>query len=117
MEQFLKEELLKKINDDNDDNEKYYSFYYSENNNKDALTNEWLDNQTSFIYKVSVMVAIDNNKCDFAHVVIGVQRSEKSQPELKGYFYFSGGENDDMGRVIDRAFKLLQHIHPAFEPR
>ena len=112
MEKFLKEELLKKIS-----KPEYYSFYYDENNNKDALTNDWLENRTSYIYKVAVMTAIDSNKCDFAHVVIGVQRGKDSEPELKGYFYFSEGENDDMGRVIERAFKLLQYIHPAFEPR
>lgn len=56
-------------------------------------------------------------RSDAGHVVIGTQRSENSEPELKGYFYFGEGENDDMGMVIDRAFKLLQYIHPAFEPR
>ena len=112
MKKFLKSELLKKIG-----NPEYYSFDYSENKNNDALTDAWLDNRTSYIYKVAVMTAIDSNKCDFAHVVIGTQRGENSVPELKGYFYFGGGENDDMGRVIERAFKLLQYIHPSFEPR
>jgi len=112
MEEFLKAELLKKIK-----NPEYYSFDYSENKNNDALTDAWLNNRTSYIYKVGVMAAIDRNKCDFAHVVIGTQRGENSEPELKGYFYFNEGENDDMGRVIERAFKLLQYIHPAFEPK
>ena len=112
MEEFLKEELLKKI-----DCPEYCSYYYLEDNNNDVLIGAWLDNRTSFIYKVAVMAAIDSNKCDYAHVVIGVQRNEKFEPELKGYFYFSRGENDDMGRVIERAFKILQYIHPAFEPR
>ena len=35
--------------------------------------------------------------------------------ELKGVFHFNEGENDDMGRVIDRAFKLMQYAHPALE--
>lgn len=112
MEKFLKEELLKKIGQP-----EYYSFNYSENNNSDVLTDKWLDNGTSFIFKVAVMTAIDRNKCDFAHVVIGTQRGEDSEPELKGYLYFGEGENDDMGRVIERAFELLRYIHPAFQPR
>ena len=110
MEKFLKEQALKHIPD-----EKYYSFSYSENNNDDVITSSWLNNRTSFIYKVGVMTAIDHNKCDFAHVFIGVQRTEYAEPELKGHFYFSGGENDDMGRVIERAFNILQYMHPAFE--
>lgn len=35
--------------------------------------------------------------------------------EVKGVFYFNEGENDDMSRVIDRAFKLIQYTRPAFE--
>jgi hypothetical protein len=112
MNEFLKQELLKKIS-----SPEYYIFEYSEHKNNDALTDAWLENRTSYIYKVAVMTAIDWNKCDFAHIVIGTQRNENAKPELKGYLYFDRGENDDMGRVIERAFKLLQYIHPAFEPR
>lgn len=111
MKDFLKQELLGKISDP-----KYYSFDYLDNVNNDVPNNVWLENQTSFIYKVAVMTAIDSNKCDFAHVVIGTQRYKDSEPELKGYLYFCEGENDDMGRVIERAFRLLPLIHSAFDP-
>lgn len=108
MEQFLKKELLKKIG-----KSEYYSFDYSENKNNDALSDAWLENRTSYIYKVGVMTAIDNNKCDFVHVVIGTQRGENSEPELKGYFYFGEGENDDIGRTMKRALKLFKYMHPG----
>lgn len=112
MKEMLKAELLKKIEDVQD-----YSFDYLENKNDDALTDAWLENRTSYIYKVGVMTAIHSNKSGIAHIVIGVQRGggEKFAPELKGYFYFSKGENDDMGQVIHRALGLLQAIHPAFD--
>ena len=112
MEDFLKQELLKKI-----EAEEYYAFDYNENVNQDALTEEWLENNTSYIYKVGVMTAVDNNKCDFAHIAIATQRCDKSNPELKGYFHFNKGENDDMGLVLERAFELIKWMHPAFEPK
>lgn len=111
MQNFLKEEILKKITDPN-----YYVFEFSESKNEDALTNKWLKNRTSYIYNVGVLAAIDSNKCDFVHVVIATQRGINSDPELKGYFYFNQGENDDMGRVIERAFELIKSLHPAFQP-
>lgn len=110
MEQFLKDYLLieKKINPE------YYHFKYSEDVNNDALSEDWLENRTSYIYKVGVLAAIDSNKCDFVHVAIASMRGENSMSEIKGYFHFDKGENDDMGRTIERAFKLLQYMHPAF---
>lgn len=110
MEDFLKEELLKHIKNDD-----YYSFSYQEDINNDALTDAWLEKETSYIYKVAVMTAIDSNKFDFAHVVIGVQREQNSDYQLKGYLYFSEGENDDMGRVIKRSLDLLEYMHSAFK--
>jgi len=88
---------------------------YSEDVNKDALSDDWLENRTSFIYKVGVLCAIDRNKCDWVYVVIGTQRGENSKPEVKGTFYFNKGENDDIGRVIKRAFDCMKIIHPVFE--
>lgn len=111
MEEFLRNEILKKVDDP-----QYYFFRYAENVNNDALSDKWLENRISYIYKVAVLTAIDKDKCDYAHVVIGTQRADRSEPELKGYFYFSEGENDDIGRVIERAFDLLKSIHPVFEP-
>ncbi len=111
MKDFLKDFLIneKKIN------KEYYNFEYSEDVNNDALSEDWLENRTSYIYKVGVLAAIDSNKCDFVHVAIASMRGENSTPKIKGYFYFNEGENDDMGRTIDRALKLLQYMHPAFE--
>ena len=111
MEKFLKDYLLneKKINPS------YYHFRYSENINPDALSDDWLENRTSYIYKVGVLVATDSNKCDFAHVAFGSMRDDQSEPQLKGYLYFEEGENDDMGRTIQRAFEMMQYLHPAFE--
>jgi len=111
MKEYLELELSKKIG-----NSENYTFNYLEDNNLDVINNTWLENRTSYIYKVAVMTAIDSNKCDFAHVVIVTQRSINAKPELKGYLYFREGENDDMGAVIQRAFELLKCMHPAFEP-
>ena len=111
MEQFLKDHL-KTISEFNED---WTSWQYSEDVNTDALSEDWLENRTSYIYKVGVLCAIDANKCDWVHIAIGTQRSENSEMEVKGVFYFNEGENDDMGRVIDRAFKLIQYTHPAFD--
>ena len=109
MKEFLRNYLSDKIGD-----EKYYTFDYKEDVNKDALTNDWLENRTSYIYKVGVLTAIDSNKCDFIHIAIGTQRSDIFEPEFKGYFYFDEGENDDVARVINRAVNLLKNIHPVF---
>lgn len=98
-----------------DDQDGSYFWIYKEDANQDALTDEWLENRTSYIYKVGVLCAIDSNKCDFVHIAIGTQRDQNSTPELKGSFYFDEGENDDMGRVIKRAIQCLELIHPVFE--
>lgn len=111
MQNFLKQEILKHITIPD-----LYAFRFAESKNEDALTGAWLTSRTSYIYNVGVLAAIDSNKCDFVHVVIATQRGINSDPELKGYFYFNQGENDDMGRVIQRSFELLKSIHPAFEP-
>ena len=113
MEQFLKDHLnsISQF----DFNEDWTSYEYSEDLNIDALSDDWLEKRTSYIYKVAVLCAIDANKCDWVHIAIGVQRDKDSEMEVKGVFYFDQGENDDMARVIDRAFKLIQYSHPAFE--
>jgi hypothetical protein len=113
MEKFLKEYIEKQSGGEFDDEWTY--FEYQEDINGDALTDEWLENETSYIHKVSVLCAIDRNKCDWVHVAIGTRRSEDSTPEAKGYFYFNEGENDDIRRVINRAINLLEIIHPVFE--
>jgi len=111
MENYLKEKL-KAISEFNDE---WTTWDYSEDVNEDALTDAWLENRTSYIYRVGVLCAIDSNKCDWMHIAIGTQRRKNSDIELKGVFNFNKGENDDMGRVIGRAFKLIQYAHPALE--
>ena len=106
------EDHLRSIIDLNEDRTTYR---YSENINNDALNGTWLDNRTSYIYKVAVLCAIDSNKCDWAHIVIGTQRTDYSQGEVKGVFSFNQGENDDIGRVISRAFDLIKLSHHAFD--
>lgn len=109
MEKFLKEHLKTVFEFE----EHCTIWQYSEDVNTDALSDDWLENGTSYIHKVAVLCAIDANKCDWVHVAIGTQRGENSEMEVKGMFYFNEGENDDMGGVIDRAFKLMQHT-PCF---
>lgn len=91
-------------------------FHYEEDTNPDALTNAWLENRTSYIYKVCILVSIDANKCDWAHIAIGYQRAEGAEPVLLGTFFFPQGENDDINRVLYRAMKMLEHVHPVFYP-
>jgi len=115
MKDFLKQYLMDKnpkMKEYDDDG--MYFWQYHEDVNKDALTEDWLENSTSYIYKVGVLCAIDSNKCDFVHIAIGTQRDDKCTPEIKGSFYFNEGENDDMGRVIKRAIECLEFIHPVF---
>ncbi len=101
-------ELLHTFNPD------WTTWRYDENINVDALSDEWLKNGTSYIYKVGVLCAIDSNKCDWVWVAIGTQRSHSADIEVKGMFHFCEGENDDMGRTILRALELCENIHPAF---
>ncbi len=72
MKEFLKNYLIKekKISPE------YYRFNYSEDVNEDALSNDWLESGTSFIYKVGVLTAVDSNKCDFAQIAIASMRKE-----------------------------------------
>lgn len=90
---------------------------YHEDVNPDALTDAWLDNGTSYIYKVGTLAIIDWNKADYVRVVIGILRDERRLPEVVGEFYFHDGENMDIGRVIKRAVGCLQLGHPVFEDR
>jgi len=112
MEQFLKEEL-KKTYSDIEDGCVHYN--YSENINKDVDNGTWLENKSSYIHKVAILTAIDNNKCDYVNIIIGTQRSKNSTPKIIGTFDFSNGENDDMGKVIKRAIDLLQ-LNSCFSP-
>lgn len=111
MKEFLKNHL-ESISEFNKD---WTVWDYAEDVNPDALSDDWLENRTSYIYKVGVLTAIDANKCDWVEVVIGCQRSENSDIEIKGVLNFQDGENDDIGRVLERTINLLKTIHPVFD--
>lgn len=90
--------------------------HYEECINNDAIEGDkWLDNKTSYIWKVGVLCLTDSNKCDWVNVLVGVQRDKETEPYLVAKFYFPEGENDDCGRVINRAMRMLEWMHPTFE--
>lgn len=115
MEGFLKNIAKQKLDPDDFDDVRER---YSEDTNPDAINgDQWLENDTSFIWKVGVYVLIDANKCDWVHVFIGHKRDEKSDAEFIGHLYWQDGENDDIGSSLARYLKLLSKIHPVFEDR
>jgi hypothetical protein len=87
---------------------------YTQNDNPDALTDEWLQRQTSYIWRVGVLAFWDANKCDWCGLVIGQRRSPQHQPEFKGLMYWDDGENDDPARVVRRAMDAAADLHPVF---
>lgn len=92
--------------------------WYRENVNADAIDGDkWLDNHTSYIWKVGVLLLADSNKADWFDAYIGVLRGNESyhEPEFIGHLHFPHGEADDVGRLLDRAFTLLEFMHPAFD--
>jgi len=111
MKDFLKQSMGQFDRYDSD----WTSWRYAENLNQDVANGFWLESETSFIYKVSVLAAIDANKCDWADIAIGIQRSPNSRNEFIGLLRFKHGENDDIGRVLIRALNLINNLHPAFE--
>ena len=110
MEQFLKDELKRIFQFDED----WTHWEYNEHLNTDAISDAWIENNNSFIYRVGVLSAIDSNKCDWVHVIIGVERSKDTKFKVIGEFHFNQGENDDIGRVMDRSFYLIKNMHPVF---
>lgn len=93
----------------------YSTSCYQEDINKDAATNKWLDNGTSFVWKVGVLSVIDANKCDWVYFALGIQKTPHSEIDIIGHFCFSDGENDDIARVLKRMMGCLKEIHPVFE--
>lgn len=90
---------------------------YSEDINPDAINSDaWLENRTSFIWKVGTLAVIDGNKADWAYLYIGHQRKETSDPELIGKLHWQGGENDDIGRCLRRYISTLDGLmDPIFD--
>ena len=88
---------------------------YQEDTNPAAIDGErWLDEGSSYIWRVGVLAQIDSNKCDHVRVVIGHER-EPGQIQIIGQLSWDGGENDDIGRCLDRARRILADLHPVFE--
>ena len=87
---------------------------YAENENPDALTDDWLENETSYIWKVGVLAQTDSNKCDWARLFIGHER-EPGQCEFIGMLYWQGGENDDINRSLRRYIDVASQASYLFD--
>ena len=84
--------------------------------NPDAITGDkWLENGTSWVWRVGVLAQWDSNKCDYARLFIGHERGP-DQHEFIGVLYWQDGENDDIGRCLSRALQVASDIHPVFDP-
>ena len=86
---------------------------YAVSENDDALTDAWLENRTSYIWRVGVLAQWDSNKCDWMRLFIGHERNP-DQLEFIGCLYWQDGENDDVGASMSRALRLAADIHPTF---
>jgi len=82
---------------------------YRETVNAEALGDSWLENQTTYIYKVGVYIIYDENKMDWLQAFYGYQRYEKSGFEFLGYLKFPNGENDDMQRTLESIVRLINN--------
>ncbi len=91
-----------------------YLLKYEESVNPDALTTQWLKNESSYIWKIATLAFIDSNKRDWVTVLIGQQRDDKTMPTLIGNFSFEQGENDDIARTLGRVFTLLGQSDVVF---
>ena len=91
------------------------SINYSEDINDDALSNAWLDNGTSYIWKVGVLTVVDGNKADWAKMYIAHQRSPAHLIQFIGRMYWEEGENDDMARCLHRYLKCASNASIMFE--
>lgn len=76
---------------------------------------KWLDDNTSYIWKVGVLGQWDSNKFDYARLFIGHER-EPGRLEFIGCLHWQGGENDDIGRCLQRYVNIAGDIHPVFIP-
>lgn len=83
--------------------------------NPDAIDGDkWLENSTSYIWKVGVLAQWDSNKCDYARLFIGHER-EIGNYEFIGALLYADGENDDIGRSLKRICEIAGNLHPAFD--
>lgn len=88
---------------------------YAEDVNPDAINgDDWLKNRTPYIWKIGVLITNDSNKCDWVDVFIAHER-EPNNIDFIGHLNWPDGENDDIGRSVQRYVKLLQNNHYIFE--
>ncbi len=93
------------------------SVIYKEHTNPDAICgDEWLEKGTSYIWKVGTLALVDSNKCDWVILLIGHKRSENAKCEHIGTLHWLDGENDDIGRCLDRYLDCARELHPVFYP-
>ena len=89
---------------------------YQEDINPDAVNgDDWLENNTSYIWKVGVLSIADGNKRDWAHLLIGHQREPGATCEFIGKPNWYDGENDDPGRCLKRYIKCAELADVLFE--
>lgn len=88
---------------------------YLQNVNEDALSDVWLDNGTSYIWKVGVLTIIDGNKRDWAYAFIGHHREPNRSCEFIGVLHWRDGENADPGPCLRRYVSLLSEADIIFE--
>jgi len=71
------------------------------------------EKRTSYIWRVGVLAQWDSNKCDYARIFVGHER-EPGKLEFIGMLHYRDGENDDIGRSLQRIVDIAGDIHPAF---
>lgn len=114
MKKFLLEQAKPYIDDFN--YESPFIVGYSQDVNDDAINGDaWLDNGTSWVWKVAVLTLFDSNKRDFGKAYLGMQKSPSSEPILIGTVEFGDGENDDCGRVMRRLLNCLSDAEVCFD--
>ena len=90
---------------------------YQASTNPDAIEGDrWLENGTSYIWRIGVLAQIDSNKCDYARLFIAHER-EPGWFEFIGELYWQDGESDDIGRSLARYLDCARQMHPVFDPR
>jgi len=88
---------------------------YREDANDDALTGAWLDNETSYIWKVGVLSVVDGNKRDWGYLFIGHHRKPNYPFEFIGELCWGNGEKDDPGQCLERYLKCAKNADILFE--
>jgi hypothetical protein len=87
---------------------------YVQDDNNDALSEEWLDKKTSYIWRVGALIIWDANKCDWCGIWFGQRREPNYKIQFKGSMYWDDGENDDPARTVRRVMELAAQVHSVF---